>query len=147
MVVPCNCRLTSVTVDEDFLLPGHVGVVVLVPDGHGQGAGHRLGWTSAVAHDDRDEELFLALAVERPQSRQRGGAVEVVLKVEIVAVAILGGHGKVERGAVLGRVVVHGSEEGRGLVQPDYLKQEEDERLQTMMDYCFIFLSKITAHH
>lgn len=60
--------LTSVTIDENFLFPCQVCVIILVTDGHCQGAGHCFGWTAAVAHDNRNEEFFLALAVKRPES-------------------------------------------------------------------------------
>lgn len=60
--------LTSVTIDENFLLPCHMCMIILVTDGHRQGAGHCFGWTATVAHDNRNEELFLALAVKCPQS-------------------------------------------------------------------------------
>lgn len=59
--------LTSVTIDENGLLPRHMCVVVLVADGHCEGAGHRFGWMAAVAHGNGDEELFLPLAVKGPQ--------------------------------------------------------------------------------
>lgn len=58
--------LTSVTIDEYFLLPRHMCMVILVTDGHRQGAGQRLGRVAAVTHYNRNEELFLALAVKRP---------------------------------------------------------------------------------
>lgn len=60
--------LTPVTINENFLLPCHVCMIILVTDGHSQGAGHRLGWTSTVTHNNRNEKLFLALAVKCPQS-------------------------------------------------------------------------------
>lgn len=113
------------TADEDFLFPSHMCVVVLVTDGHSQGAGHRFGWSPAVAHNDRNEELFLALTVEHPESRQRGCAVQVVLKVEVIAVAVLGRDIEVEGRTVLCRVQVHSSEEGGRLVQSHYLNREK----------------------
>lgn len=116
--------LTSVTIDEDPLLPCHVPVVILIADGHRQGGGHGFGRVAAVAHNDWNEEFFLAFAVKRPQSGQCRCAIEVILEVEVVIVAILGGDGEVKGGAVLRRVPVHSSQEGRGLVQPHYLNKE-----------------------
>lgn len=118
--------LTSVAVDGYLLLSRHVSVIILVTNGHSQGAGHRFGRATTVAHDDGQEELLLALAVERSEGRQSGRAVQVVLEVEVVAVAILRWDGEVKGRPVLGRVPVHGSEEGRGLVQPHYLNEEEE---------------------
>lgn len=58
--------LTSVTIDENCLLPCHMRMIILVTNGHCQGAGYRLGWTATVAHNNRNEELFLTLTVKRP---------------------------------------------------------------------------------
>ncbi len=60
--------LTSVTIDENFLLPRCMCVIILVTNCHRQGAGHCSGWTATVTHDNRNEELFLALAIKCPQS-------------------------------------------------------------------------------
>lgn len=118
--------LTTVAVDENLLLPSYMRVVVLVADGYRQSSGHGFGWAPAVTHDDGDEELFLPLTVERPKSRQRRRAVQVVLEVEVIAVAIFWGNGETERWTVFWRVLVHGPDEGRCLVQPHYLKIEQE---------------------
>ena len=117
------------TVDHDLLLSGQVGVVVLVADGYRQHAGDRLGRHAAVAHDDGDQELLLALAVERPQGGERGRAVEVVLQVEVVAVAIVRRDGEVERRPVLRGVPVHHVDEGGGLVHLHQLTERGAEAL------------------
>lgn len=59
--------LTSVTVDENFLLPCHMCMIILITDCHCQGAGHCFGWMPTVTHNNRNEELFLTLAVKHPQ--------------------------------------------------------------------------------
>ena len=83
--------LTSVTIDENCLLPCHVCVIILVTNGHCQGAGNCFGWTAAVTHNNRNEEFLLALTVKHPQSCKCCSAIKVVLEIEIIAVAILGG--------------------------------------------------------
>lgn len=104
--------LTSVTIDENFLIPCQVGMIVLVTDGYRQSACHCLGWTAAVAHDNRNEEFFLPFTVKHSQGCECSSAVQVVLEVEIIAVAILRGDAEVKGWAILGGVLVHSSEEG-----------------------------------
>lgn len=113
-------------INENLLFPCNMSVVVLVTDCHRQCAGHRLGWMSAVTHNNRDEKLFLPLPVEGPQSRQRRCAVEVVLEVEITVVSIFRGDTEVEGWAVLRRVPVYGSQERGGLVQFYHLNKNSD---------------------
>lgn len=108
--------LTSVRVDEDGLLSANVRMVVVVADGDRQRAGHRFGGTAAVAHDHGDQEFLLTLAVERPQRRQRGRSVQVVLQVEVVAMAIVSWDGEMERCAVLQGVSIHSPEQRGCLV-------------------------------
>lgn len=67
----CRCiwtvgLLTSMTVDENFLLPCHMRVVILVTNGHCQGACHGFRWLPTVAHDNGDEKFFLPLTVKSP---------------------------------------------------------------------------------
>lgn len=124
------------TVDENVFLARHVFVVVLVPNGHSQGVGPCLDWMPTVTYIDGDKELLLPLAVERPKRRQSRGAVQVVLQVEIVAVAIVGRHAEVKRRSVLGGILVYSSEEGGRLVQPYYLHMEtEGEALNSTLQH------------
>lgn len=58
--------LTSVTIDENFLVPCHMCMVVLVTDSHCQSAGYCLGWMATVTHNNGYEELFLTLTVKHP---------------------------------------------------------------------------------
>lgn len=99
-------------------------MIILIPNGHRQGAGHCLGWMATVAHDDGDQELLLSFSVKHPESRECCSAVEIVLEVEVVAVAILRGHREVEGRAVVCRVPVHSSEQHWRLVQPHDLNKE-----------------------
>lgn len=87
-------------------------MVILVADGYRQGAGHSFGWTATVAHDDGNEKLFLALAVKRPQSCQCRCAIQVVLEIEIIAMAIFRGDGETERWSIFWGVLVHSPDEG-----------------------------------
>lgn len=103
--------LTSVAINKDLFVPSHMWMIILITNGHSQRAGHCLGWIATVTHDNRDKELLLPFSVKHPESCQCCCAVEIVLEVEVVAVAILCGHCEAEWRSVVCRVPVHSSEQ------------------------------------
>ncbi|TNN67989.1 hypothetical protein EYF80_021781 [Liparis tanakae] len=114
-------QLTLAGMHIDILLAWLMGVIILVANGDSKSVSGCHWRIAAVNHDHRQAELALPFPVESPQGRERGGAVPVVLQVEVDGVER--GQGERERRPVLRGVSVHDVEQGGGPVEPDHLRR------------------------